>query len=183
MSSKYEPYTKKINELNKVLDGTINLANNVLSSVEDFEDLALTEIQNKVDDICVRLSKDINKKLDEKREDVILCLHDKYMTSQEIIALLKPIVEAKLSDLSSVINVLTNIIKIYAGPYANAVEEIAGLATEVAPLLKETADRVTYLSVLPSQIPVPEDVNINFDKLDISMKPITIDNIITGDVS
>ena len=183
MSDKYEPYVKKINELNEVLDATINLANSTLSFTETLENLALTEAQNKVDDICWRFSKNVNEKLDKKREDLILCLHDKYMSSQEIIALLKPIVEAKLTDLSSVIKVLTNIIKIYAGPYANAVEEIAGLATEVAPLLKETADRITYLSVLPSQIPIPEDANINFDKLNISMKPITIDNIITGDVS
>lgn len=183
MTGKYEPYTNKINELNKALDATINLANNTLNSIEKLENSTLAEFQNRIDDICVRLSDDVNEKLDKKRADVIICLHDKYVKSQEIVALLKPIVEAKLSDLSSVISVLTNVIKLYAGPYATAVEEIAGVASAVAPSLKETSDRLTYLAVLPSQIPVPENTDINFNKLNISMKPITIDNIITGDVS
>lgn len=183
MIDKFDPYINKIDELNLVLDATINLANSTLSLTETLENLAITEAQAKVDDVCMRISEEANKKIDEKRSDLVKCLHEKYLSTQEIVSLLQPIIEAKLTDLNSVIKVLTNIIKIYAGPYYNAVEEIAGLTKVVAPKLVEVTEKVAYLSTLPNQIPIPEDIPINYDKLNITMKPITIEDIITGNVS
>lgn len=160
---------KKLDDINKMLE---NVNTNVYTYLSNLDLETVT--QKKVDDICVRLSDNINKKLETQRQIIIKSLHQGYVGASELISLLKPIVEADVKDLASVINVVKKIINIYTKPYEQAIEFV----TVLTPKLQDLAVNIALLAYIPSKIPpIP---NINFDKLQISMKPITVDDIIAG---
>lgn len=170
MSDKF----KKIDDLNETL---VNIRENAIKTLTALETDANTSreaLQKKVDDVCTRFSQNINKKLDKQRTFLINVLHQGYLSSNEVISLLKPIVEANVTDLGSVINLVKKIQAFYTKPYQTAVEFI----TILTPKLTELSTNIVALGAIPSYI--PEIEGVNFDKLNITMKPITIDNIISG---
>ena len=85
-----------------------------------------------------------------------------------------------MSDLGSVISVLTKLIALYAKPYKQALDYTVGFVGVATPKLADSAEKVAKLYILKDEIPIPEGFNINFDKLKITMNPISIDYIIKG---
>lgn len=170
MSDKF----KKIDDLNETLVNIRENAIKTLTALEADANVSREALQKKVDDVCIRFSQNVNKKLDKQRTFLITVLHQGYLSSNEVISLLQPIVEANVTDLGSVINLVKKIQAFYTKPYQTAVEFI----TILTPKLTELSTNIVALGAIPSYI--PEIEGINFNKLNITMKPITIDNIISG---
>lgn len=179
---------KKLDDLNKTLEDIYTLADKYLTNL-DLNGLIQKKAQEKVDDACILISNKINAKLIDKRGDLIDFLHGKYMTSQKIISEFGPVAQAienlgiptsiddVVSILSDTVKSLKNFAKLFLGPYQEAVEYVV----ELAPKLIELTENIEKLAGLPSKIPVIPDVpNVNFDKLKITMLPITIEEVITG---
>lgn len=160
---------KKLDDINKTLE---NVNANIYTYLANLDLETVT--QKKVDDICIRLSENINKKLEKQRQVIINSLHQGYMSANELISLLEPIVKANVTDLASVITVIKKIMGIYAKPYQQALDFV----TVLAPKLQDLAVNIALLAYIPAKL--PQIPNINYDKLQITMKPITIDEIITG---
>lgn len=156
---------KIIDDLNDSLKNTNELVLKTFSNIESVT-------QEKVDDLCERVSKEINEKLNKKRTILINSLKQGYSASNEIIATLEPIVTLNPTDLNGVINAINKIIAIYQKPYQTAVEFVTILTPKLLTLSKNISD----LSEIPNKIPKIE--NINFDKLNIVIEPITINDII-----
>ena len=163
MSDKF----KKIDDLNKTLE---NINKTVYTTFNDIENYPT---QQKVDEACIFVSNKINAQLEVKRQELIEVLHDGYISSNEVIQLLKPLVEFDL-NIDTVVSAVKKIIDILAGPYKIAVEYV----TELAPKLADLSTNIALLVYIPENLPQRPD--INYDKLNISMKPITIDEIISG---
>ena len=179
---------KKLDDLNKTLEDIYTLADKYLTNL-DLNGLIQKKAQEKVDDACILISNKINAKLIDKRGDLIDFLHGKYMTSQKIISEFGPVAQAienlgiptsiddVVSILSDTVKSLKNFAKLFLGPYQEAVEYVV----ELAPKLIELTENIEKLAGLPSKIPVIPDVpNVNFDKLKITMLPITMEEVITG---
>ena len=156
---------KKIDDLNKTLYNINKVAYNTLSNLDD-------KSQKAVDDICERFSTSTNEKLSILRQEVIDILKEGYKASNEIISTFEPIVNLNPTDLGGVIDAINKIKKLYTKPYETAIEYV----TVLTPKLTELATNIALLAYLPSQI--PPIVNVNFEKLNITMEPITIADII-----
>ena len=171
---------KVLDDLNETLDKIIEFAENSLSTLEDFEGEAQEKVQEEVDKICIKVSDKASTKLNQVRDKTVNILHQKYVSANQIVSDLQPIVQAKLTDLGSVISVVTKIIGLYAKPYQKALEYTVGFVATATPKIAETTQKVDKLASLKNEIPIPDDFNINLDKLNITMKPITVDDIIKG---
>lgn len=171
---------KILDDLNDTLDKIIVFAEDSFSTIEDLEGKTQDLIQEEVDKICEKVSKKGTEKLNLVRDKTVKTLHNKYVSANEIIALLKPIVTASFTDLNGVISILKKIVSLYLGPYNKAMTYIADFTVTATPKLATTVEKTDKIIGLKDSIPIPEGFNINFDKLNISMKPITIDEIING---
>lgn len=158
---------KKIDDLNEMLEGVNRTVYTTFKNIEDYP------TQDKVDEACIWVSEKMNAKLEEQRSLLIKTLHEGYIASNEVIQLLKPLVEFNL-NIDTVVSAVKKIIDILAGPYQVAVEYV----TVLTPKLKDLATNIALLAYIPQNLPQRPD--INYDKLNISMKPITIDEIISG---
>lgn len=156
---------KKIDDLNKTLENINKVAYKTLDGLDE-------ATQEVVDDICTRFSASTNEKLSILRQEVVDILKEGYIASNEIIATFKPIVELNPTDLGGVINAINKIKQLYTKPYETAIEYV----TVLTPKLADLATNIALLAYLPSQI--PPIVGINFDKLKITMEPITIADIV-----
>ena len=158
---------KKIDDLNETLEGINKMVYTTFQNIEDYP------TQEKVDMACEWVSNNANAKLEAQRQKLIQTLHEGYVASNEVIQLLEPLVNFKLST-DTVVSAVKKIIDILAGPYQIAVEYV----TVLAPKLQDLATNVDLLAYIPQKL--PQRPNINYNKLQISMKPITIDEVISG---
>lgn len=158
---------KKIDDLNKTLEGVNRTVYTTFKNIEDYP------TQEKVDEACIWISEKMNAKLEQQRALLIKTLHEGYIASNEVIQLLEPLVNFDL-NIDTVVSAVRKIIDILAGPYEIAVEYV----TELTPKLTELATQIALLAYIPANLPQIE--GINYNKLNITMKPITIDEIISG---
>lgn len=158
---------KKIDDLNKTLEGVNRTIYTTFKNIEDYP------TQEKVDEACIWISEKMNAKLEQQRALLIKTLHEGYVASNEVIQLLEPLVNFDL-NIDTVVSAVRKIIDILAGPYQVAVEYV----TVLTPKLTELATQIALLAYIPANLPQIE--GINYDKLNITMKPITIDEIISG---
>lgn len=165
MSDKF----KKIDDLNTSLENAFNLCITVLKNL-DFQD----KTQSYVDKKCEAISLKINSKLDFLRNDIISHLHLCYKSAQEQISTLAPIATANPTDLGGCISLVKKIADIYVKPYQEALEYYM----ELLPRIQTLISNMSNFASLPSYL--PDIPNINFDKLNISIPPIGVDNVITG---
>lgn len=158
---------KNIDDLNAFLE---KINTNVYTTFNDIENYPT---QQKVDEACIFISNKINAQLEVKRQELIKVLHDGYVSSSEVIQLLEPLVNFDL-NIDTVVDAVKKIIDILAGPYKIAVEYV----TILTPKLAELATNIALLAYIPANL--PQIPNINYDKLNITMQPITIDEVISG---
>lgn len=158
---------KKIDDLNETLENINKVIYTTLKDIDEYP------TQEKVDKACEYLSEKINAKLADKRKVLIKTLHEGYVASNEVIQLLEPLVNFNL-NIDTVVEAVKKIIDILAGPYKVAVEYI----TILTPKLAELATNIALLAYIPANL--PQIPNINYDKLNITMQPITIDEVISG---
>lgn len=167
---------KEIDEAINILDNTEDLVIASLSDIGDVADASQDKVQAKVDDICERISNQTNDKLSQMRELIIANLKTAYLSSMEIIAILQPLVDMKITDLDSVILALTKIIAMYTQPYKIALEFV----TVLTPKLTELSQKVLELATIKDKIKNPvgaENLKLSYDKLNITMEPISIEDI------
>ena len=158
---------KKIDDFNKVLSGINTLALASLQGLGEIDNIS----QAIIDDYCIRISEQINNELDKKRDELIKSLKQAYLSSNEIISQLEPLVNLNITDLPSVISAVNKIIGFLTGPYQIAVEFV----TILAPKLEELTKNINQLASIKQNI--PPIGNYNFNKLNISIKPINIGDI------
>lgn len=167
---------QSIDEFNKVLEGINKGTISYFSDLGDLSNQTQSEIQKKIDDMCIRYSNDINSKLSSKREVLIQSLKQAYLYSNELINLLKPLIEIELTDLNSVIKALNLIIGFQKKPYETALQFVVYLT----PKLLEVTANIDKLANIKNNIVLPDEaknMNISYDKLNINVQPITIDEI------
>lgn len=158
---------KKIDDLNETLEGINTMVYTTFQNIEDYP------TQEKVDQACEWINQKINEKLENQRENLIKTLHEGYVSSNEVVKLLKPLVDFDL-NVNTVVSAVKMIIDIISGPYKVAV----GYVTELAPKLQDLAVNIALLAYIPQKL--PQIPNVNFNKLNITIKPITIDEVISG---
>lgn len=158
---------KKIDDFNKVLSGINTLALASLQGLGEIDNIS----QAIIDDYCIRISEQINSELDKKRNELIKSLKQAYLSSNEIISQLEPLVKLSITDLPSVISAVNKIIGFLAGPYQIAIEFV----TILTPKLGELTENINQLASIKQSI--PPIGNYNFNKLNISIKPINIGDI------
>lgn len=158
---------KKIDDLNETLEGINTMVYTTFQNIEDYP------TQEKVDKTCEWINEKVNAKLEKQRQKLIKILHEGYVASNEVIQLLEPLVTFDL-NIDTVVSAVKKIIDILAGPYKVAVEYV----TVLTPKLKDLAVNVALLAYIPQKL--PQIPNINYNKLNITMEPITIDEVING---
>ncbi len=158
---------KKIDDLNETLEGINTMVYTTFQNIEDYP------TQEKVDKACEWINEKVNAKLEKQRQKLIQTLHEGYVASNEVIQLLEPLFNFEL-NIDTVVEAVKKIIDIMAGPYKIAVEYV----TVLVPKLQDLATNIALLAYIPQKL--PQIPNINYDKLQISMKPITIDEVISG---
>lgn len=163
----------KIDILNKELEQITPLVKSSLEGLENLELYTQEQAQQIVDDLCTRISAEINSKLANKRQDLIKFLKQSYISANEIIETFEPLINLSITDLSSVINAVNKIISIYTKPYQVAVEFV----TVLTPKLVTLTNNISELSNIKISVNKPSGIDVNFDKLDIKMDPITIEDI------
>jgi hypothetical protein len=166
-----------LDDFNATLDKMIEFATNAFSTLEDLEGQAQEKIQEEVDKACIKVSDKANTKINAIRSKVIDILRTKYASATAALKVLDPIVNAKLTDLGSVIDTLTSMIDVYIKPYKDALEYTVGIVAEVIPKVSDTIDKIDTLVSLKDNIPIPDGLDINFDKLDIIVDPIGLGDI------
>lgn len=183
---------KKLDDLNKTLEEISTLVDKYLTNL-DLDGLIQKKAQEKVDDACIRISNKINSKLIDKRGDIVNFLHSQYANAQKIKNDFAPLAEKienlgiptsiddVVSILGDVVTTLKEFAELFLGPYIEAVKFINEFTIELAPKLVELTENIEKLASLPSKIPaIPNVPNVNFDKLKITMPPITMEEVITG---
>lgn len=171
---------KILKDLDETLDKTITFVNNSFSTIGDFENQAQSVIQDEVDKICVKVNEKVNTKLNEVRNKTVETLKNKYISANQIIQKLQPIVNAKLSDLGSVISILNKIIALYAQPYQQALQYTTEFIAIATPLLVNITNKLNTLSNIKDNVSIPDNMDVNLDKLSISVDPININDIVSG---
>lgn len=170
---------KKIDEVNKILENTISLVDEYFDKLEHLKELGEAKAQQEIDKVCIYLSNKVNEKLSRHRKTVVEILHNQYTNSMDTIALLQPLATLNLdpTDLSGCVNAVNLIIKLYAGPYEQAVKFIAELAPKLNDLIVNCSILGAMPTLLPSRLGMP---NINFDKLKIDFEAPSMNEIVTG---
>lgn len=161
---------KTLDEINKTLSTMDEIVSKKLKTIRDSG-------QEQVDKICVEINNTINPILAEKRQILVDILQEQYQANMVMIEVLKPLIDVLQLDfnidtiVSAVKKLFICLLKIYLGPYQNAITYV----TELAPRLLELTENILALQDLMYKIEVPEDINL--DKLNITMEPINIKDI------
>ncbi len=171
---------KILDDLNNTLDKMIEFTTKSFSTLEDLEGKAQDKIQEEVDKICEKVSKKGSEKLDSIRDKTVDTLHKKYVSANAIVTKLEPIINAKITNLGEVISLLGKMVALYAKPYQDALDYTIGFIATATPKIADIAEKSLKLYNLKDEIPLPTGLNVNLDKLKVSMKPITINDIISG---
>lgn len=185
MSDKF----KKIDDFNDILSGINTLALSYLQVLSELDNIG----QDIIDDYCIRISEQINEALDKKRTELISGLTKSYTAS---LGILQEAVDAGFltqnddgsysittipnpTDIDEVLDIVQKItplfnkvIKFVAGPYATVAEFI----TILTPKLITLTTNINNLANIKDSIPLVGDYN--YDKLNIYVKPISIEDII-----
>jgi hypothetical protein len=169
---------QSLQDLCDTIDNINEFAIKSFSTIDDFEGMAQDKIQEEIDNICLKVSDKANKKLSTTRDNTVKTLREKYVSANAIVSKLESIVNANPTDLDSVISVLNSIISLYTAPYKSAIDYITTFTTMATPLISKLSEKVSKLSSLKDEIPIPDGMTANFDKLNISVESIGLDDII-----
>ena len=171
---------KALDDLNEALKNILEFSENALSKIGDFEDEVQEIAQKEVDKVCEKVSKKASEKINVVRNQVVNNLHTKYVSATKVLDQLSPIVNAKITDIGSVISTLTNIAGLYTKPHKAALDYTVGFVATAIPKVMDSAEIMAKLYNLKDEIPIPEGFSINFNKLSFNIDPITTSEIITG---
>ena len=192
MSDKF----KKLDDFNNILSSINTLALSSLQGLSELDNIG----QDMIDDYCIRISEQINEELDKKRTELISGLTKSYTASlgilQEAIDLgilkknddgtytIVPIANIPTSPedilteianrIPTIIKICNKVINFIAGPYAM----VANFVIELTPKLATLTTNINNLATIKDSIPPVG--NYNYDKLNIYVEPITIDDITGG---
>ena len=126
--------------------------------------------QDFVDKQCVWLSNKINRRIEEKRQQVIKTLQDEYggyLNALSVITVIKQVLTNPIGLIGSFFNIL-------AGPYGKVVSFLQALIKEVPRL---AANLANIANSLP---PAPPNPHINFNKFKIKVNSISMGDIMGG---
>lgn len=176
-----------LQDLDTMLQNAVDFTENGLGKLDKYKNAPVEYVQKEIDKICVQLSDKINAKLEEKKQEAIKIIKEKYELELEVIKQLKPIIdllELKFS-LDTVVDGLIKTIKTFADPYIkpyeDAIEFTTAIVTEAMPLIDNISSNTDELMSTPDKVLaiVQEiDPSLNLDKLQIKFTPPSISDII-----
>lgn len=167
-----------IDSLSATIQGVTDVATNYLEKIDNIQEYAKNKAQEKVDEMCERASNEINEKLANQRQILVNKLKNSWSSAKEIKKTLSFVGDT--IDASSVVSIVTKIIKLYTKPYSEAVDLIADMTTIIVPKLLSLVTDINTLSNLKNNIPkhiLKDGTQLNYNKLNITMEPISRDDI------
>lgn len=167
-----------IDSLSDTIKGVTEVTTNYLSQIDNIQEFAKNKAQEKVDEMCERASQEINSKLAIQRQKVVDKLKKTWASSNEIIENLQ-FITGEIS-MDTIVSIVSSIIQLYTKPYQNAMDLITDFTISIAPKLIQLTSEINALADLKNQIPthtLKDGTKLNYDKLNITMDPITIDDI------
>ena|SRR5574344_705756 len=130
--------------------------------------------QAEVDIACEKASAYVNGKVAVYRAEVVKGCHQQYLKATDMMGILKILAEPPSVDLGAIGSYLTSLAEYFTKPYEEAVMYIVRVTSLLQRL---TTAMLTLISYKP-----PIQTGISFDKLEIKAEPVTVQEIITGEI-
>lgn len=161
------------------ISGVEETAVNYLGKIDNLQEYAQEQAQKKVDEMCERITTEVNAKLEEQRTVLVGMISKTADAVTENMKAVEPIVNFDLDSVSSVgdaVSFLKQVQEAFAGPYRKAEILITAISTDILPKLMELATMIDSLLNLKNLIPTlkcKDNKTVNVDKLNVHVKPIT----------
>lgn len=166
------------NMIDKIIGVEITVTN-YLGKIENLQEYTQEQAQKKVDEMCERVSNEVNAKLEEQRTVLIGMISKTIDATTVNIEAIEPIANFDLNNITSVGDVVSFLVEIknlFTGPYSKAINLALAISTDILPKLAELASIINSLSNLKNLIPTLKSKDgkiINVDKLNVHIEPIT----------
>lgn len=170
--------SKSIDNLINTIDSAEETAKNYLSKIDNIQEYATEKAQEKLDDMCEKITNEINVRLEAQRDILIGNITQTVNSATANIEALEPIANFDFSDfdIGKAQSLLESIVGLYLGPYRKAVTIATTISTEILPKLAQLTAKIQELSNIKDYIPKlksKDGTELNLNKLNIEMEPIT----------
>ena len=167
-----------INSLSATIQGVTDVATNYLDKIDNIQEYAKNKAQEKIDDMCERVTNEMNQKLASQRQILINKLKESWTSAKKIEQTLS-FVTGNI-NIDTIVSIVTDIITLYTKPYQEATALISDMTLVIGPKLLELTSQISTLTNLKNDIPkhiLKDGTELNYNKLNITMEPISIDDI------
>lgn len=161
--------TKALDNINAQLDGVIVYMDKFSEDLSKLSDSTGSKAQAIVDEKMEELSKDIENKLLDIRENVVNTFRGQYQVAMEKLEPIKPLMNVSIS-LDTVVSVVKSIIAIITAPYQPIIE----FTTEVIPKVLEISSKLQTVATYRLSINNP---NVEVPPLNVNIPPISASDI------
>lgn len=155
------------------VDSAIEQINRIKSGLDEAFIGLENATQEQIDEIIEeKINPFINKKLADLRQSLVSSLQEQYKTFVAFSETLAPVNSASPTDLGSVIDFCNAVKDFIVGAYNTLMQFMTLLPQHLLSLTSSINSIVSY---------TPPVQGLNFDKLDIQMEPITMEDITGGE--
>lgn len=167
-----------IDSLSATIRGVTDVATNFLEKIDNIQEYTKNKAQEKIDDMCERANNEINEKLAIQRQILINKLKESWSSAEKIQQTLS-FVTGDI-DMDTIVSIVTSIVSLYTKPYENSIKLIADMTVTILPKLIALSADINTLTNLKNNLNkhiLKDGTQLNYDKLNLTMEPITIDDI------
>lgn len=170
--------SKSIDNLINTIDSAEETTKNYLSKIDNIQEYATEKAQEKIDNMCEKITNEINVRLETQREILIGNITQTVNSATANIEALEPIANFNFSnfDIGKAQSLLESIVGLYLGPYQKAITIATTISTEILPKLAQLTAKIQELSNIKDYIPKlksKDGIELNLNKLNVKMEPIT----------
>lgn len=168
-----------IDNLITKIDGLEDTTINYLDKIDNIQEYAKNKAQEKVDEMCERISNEINSKLNTQISMAVSKITEIYNSSTVFKELIKTIATtnvASFTKISEVVGFLTEIKKLFSGPY-DEMEKIIADFIEISNKLTNLITKINEFLSIRNSIPqhiLKDGTQLNYDKLNIDVDTTSI---------
>lgn len=167
-----------IDSLSATIQGVTDVATNFLEKIDNIQEYTKNKAQEKIDDMCERANNEINEKLAIQRQILIDKLKESWSSAEKIKQTLS-FVTGNI-DMDTIVSIVTSIVSLYTIPYQNSTKLITDMTVVILPKLIALSADINTLTNLKNNLNkhiLKDGTQLNYDKLNLTMEPITIDDI------
>lgn len=168
-----------IDNLITKIDGLEDTTINYLDKIDNVQEYAKNKAQEKVDEMCERISNEINSKLNTQISMAVSKIEEIYNSSTAFKKLITTIATtnvASFTKISEVVGFLTEIQKLFSGPYNEMTKIIADfiiISSKLTNLITKINEFLSIRNSIPQHI-LKDGTQLNYDKLNISIDTTSI---------